>query len=1460
MRNCILIKKYFWRIVLLGTLPINIIGQTPRPVPANYSSTIPRSYIRSWDATAPEQDPNTLMARLLKDVKQATQYFDGLGRPLQTVLKQGSLVTGSSPTDIVSPVEYDGYEKEPFKYLPYAEPTANDGLFKLNPFQQQAAFMQSQYSSQSETWFYGQTNFEASPLNRVQEAFAPGNSWAGTSGNGTEDTRRSIKMKHWINTATDDVKKWYVTDVTNGWGTYAINNNYPAGDLYKTLSVDEHAKQVIEFKDREGKVILKKVQLTATADAGPGSDYTGWLCTYYIYDDLGNLRCVIQPKGVELLVAGSWSLTTSILDEQCFRYEYDARNRMIMKKVPGAGEVYMIYDARDRLVMTQDANLRNAQPYPQWLFILYDDLARPIKTGTISTVGTFADHRAAAYNSTSYPNINNYINEIFSETFYDNYDWLAANGNPFSNNRYTGNDYVFLTPSSTYPYPQALSQSNQLKGMITGTKTKVLGTSTYMFSISFYDDKGRMLQTQSHNVTGCTDITSIQYNFSGQVLIKNEEVNKCGTPNQHSWTTTKYEYDDLGRLLTVKKSVTNGIVSAGETIIAQNEYDALGQLKKKKLAPAYNSNAGLETENFEYNIRGWMLGMNRDYAKDVNNNNFFGFDLGYDKANNNIIGGQTYTTPQFNGNIEGMVWKSKGDGEKRKYDFTYDAVNRLTSADFNQYTSGTFNKTANVDFSLSGLSFDANGNILTMNQKGLKLASSSFIDQLTYTYQSNSNKLQQVTDASNDNISKLGDFKYDPATKTSTDYTYDVNGNLSLDNNKKISSITYNHLNLPSVITVTGKGTISYTYDAAGNKLKKVTTEGSTVTTTLYLGDVVYKNDTLQFISTEEGRIRFNSTSNSFAFDYFLKDHLGNVRMVLTEEQKQDIYPAATLEGTYSDGTTAVGYEKNFYTINTDNVVDASGIPAYQNNNGIANPYPAGNSGNTNVNANSAKVYRLLATTSGGVNGLGMTLKVMSGDKIDIMGKSYYATANSGGSNYNVPVLDIITGLLGATGGTAASKGYTATDLNGQSGITTPISSFLSDVNRGSGTVPKAYINWILFDENFKYVSGNFSRVGSAGTVKPHYGDASMQNIQVTKNGYLYVYVSNESPVAVFFDNLQVLHTRGPLLEETHYYPFGLTMNGISSKALNFGNPQNKAKFNNIELNNDFDLNMYDAHYRNLDPQIGRFWQLDPRPTEMVSSYAAMLNNPILFSDPMGDTTWVYNQNGVFLGVVNDKLKNQVDFVKTDGNGGTPFDASKLSAKDAKALGKAFRNAAFAFMGSNTVADMEKIAKAADAKGFELGFVAQISESKEIRLTALPDKYHQGDNKYDLIGAIDGTYSKEQQANLFAVGHVHNAKHSADVSGYDGYTGIMAKFLATNQPSTTNNGQRTYPDFQPFLYRHDPSTNSYNKGQTPAFLISAYGVTTYGTGTGYGGLNNAVQNPVEPNRYNSYNLYQQLKR
>ena len=72
---------------------------------------------------------------------------------------------------------------------------------------------------------------------------------------------------------------------------------------------------------------------------------------------------------------------------------------------------------------------------------------------------------------------------------------------------------------------------------------------------------------------------------------------------------------------------------------------------------------------------------------------------------------------------------------------------------------------------------------------------------------------------------------------------------------------------------------------------------------------------------------------------------------------------------------------------------------------------------------------------------------------------------------------------------------------------------------------------------------GGFSSVNeNAGLKNQHHYDALLQNIPVTRNGFIYVYASKESPVTVYFDNMQVIHSRGPLLEETHYYPGGLTV------------------------------------------------------------------------------------------------------------------------------------------------------------------------------------------------------------------------------------------------------------------------------------------------------------------------------
>jgi hypothetical protein len=1172
------------------------------------------------------------------DVKQTTVFYDGVGRPLQVVAMQGSLASGSSATDLVSPHQYDPAGREVFTYLPYVSANT-DGSFKANAMPEQNVFNASQFQSQGENFYYKQMDFETSPLARTNGASAAGDSWTGSN--------RSISHLYTSNTDLDKVVMWNVSNsgTAGVFGSYTLGGGYASGTLSKEIITDESGKETIQFRDFAGQLILKKVQLSAPPDDGTGSGYNGWLCTYYIYDIFGNLRCIVQPHGVELLYQNNWSfsaLSNIILNEQCFRYEYDQRRRMIMKQVPGAGAAYMVYDNLDRLVMSQDANLR---AIGQWKVSVYETtLNRQVATGLYTTSTAFGTLLTTAAASSSYPFTLSTapaypIWEMLTQTHYDNYNGLPS-GISGTLSTSTINMSNFYTNYNTSPlYAQPLTQSTPstsitTQGLVTWIQSEVLGSggAQYISSANIYNLRGELIQKQTLNYSGGLDLVTTQYNFLGKALISDLRHQKysSGNPTPQTYEiATRNTYDALNRPMKLEQMIIASVIpSPAWKTVSTTSYDVLGHPKVKTIGnDPINIGQPLENITFDYNIRNWLLGVNRSYINNPSPTNAFGYELGYDKPNT-IVAGTTYATPSFNGNIAGVTWKDGGDGAIRKYDFSYDAANRFMGADFNQYNSSGFNRNDGLNFSVTGLGYDANGNLTQMTQNGWKAGASGPIDILTYTPVTNTNRLQNVKDDATDPTTPLGDFRYSasyaatlPAGKSSgtVDYSYDNNGNLIADKNKDISSITYNFLNLPVMVTIAGinhNGTITYTYDASGEKLaKKVNETGATVagvstdiiTTTSYTTGFVYNSlqysspslasqqytDKLGSFSHDEGRVRALYLDplhpfilTGFAFDYFLKDHLGNTRVVLTEETQTDPYPTLNFEGTTTD---AVANQNAMWDNSAGQPIDVLSRHV--------TPLPTGFTAATNG------TYCASITKSQGAIGAGKLIRVMAKDQLNVSIDYTYSSAvdNSNANGMNTLLNSLAGMILGSNEAGSLIKNTTAANALATAQNNATVSNFISVVNQevpGSGGAPKAYLHILLFNSQFVFDNVN-SVVTPITTAGLNVRQTITKVVAIPKDGYAYIYFSNESNTTVYFDNFNLTHVRGPILETTSYYPFGLAMAGISDKALKTNYGENKYKFQkqelqNLEFNDGSGLEMYEFKYRFDDPQIGRFWQIDP--------------------------------------------------------------------------------------------------------------------------------------------------------------------------------------------------------------------------------------------------------------------------
>ena len=90
---------------------------------------------------------------------------------------------------------------------------------------------------------------------------------------------------------------------------------------------------------------------------------------------------------------------------------------------------------------------------------------------------------------------------------------------------------------------------------------------------------------------------------------------------------------------------------------------------------------------------------------------------------------------------------------------------------------------------------------------------------------------------------------------------------------------------------IVGTNTITYIYNATGQKVSKIVNEATNITQTNYLaGGFQYKNNVLQFFPHAEGYVKHEANNYSYVFNY--TDHLGNIRLSYTDINNSNIIDA----------------------------------------------------------------------------------------------------------------------------------------------------------------------------------------------------------------------------------------------------------------------------------------------------------------------------------------------------------------------------------------------------------------------------------------------------------------------------------------------------------------------------------------------------------------------------------------
>ncbi len=907
----------------------------------HYVITIIISTFALTEVIAQSLEQNYIATRKMIDEQghyiQSVQYYDGLGYPTVS-----ATTTGTEGSTSYSLTTYDGKRREEKKYLPV--PIGN-GMNYLSP----EDIMRASLAFHGDNYGYTQNHYDA--LDRVTRTDLPGQEWLYNN--------KANGMEYSANTEADKVKHYEapigVISLVKPENT--AYEYYPAGTLRKEITHDADGKTVTTFTNLFGEKVLER---TAAGD------------TYYVYNDLGQLRYVLTPK----------YQSDSNKGRCAYEYRYDARGRVVKKILPGCEYIQYWYDKADRLLYMQDATLRSKGRYR---FLLYDvlgrlcvqgqcsDCKRSSNDGLIPKV-TYDPNKTGICN-TGYVLPAEYEGKLLTNptlevaNYYDNYDFVAASGSRY---------FRGLSPDLH------LTSKGYMMGYHTGTVTAVTN-SGYIATVQWNDIKGNPLGYKTLYPNGVIETRNTEFTFTDKVSEAEQRLsNLCGDDivmkeaNTYSSVTDQLTDTEIRLLHGANDALTN----VGYT------YDQLGRLTGR--TRQLNSDAGNSTVNYAYDMRGW--------TREISTTDGFMEQLLY----------QDGTTPCYNGNISSMTWKNSnvkewipsfdyirgdvngdgsismsdanmvisyyladdkpsdfnfeaadmnGDGDitmsdanqivniylsgkgiaeykvytdklsirdnqnvQRSYAFRYDAVNRLTYADYSEErTDGTSVSVAR-DYS-KNCTYDLNSNITKMYRKGLmQNGTYGYVDNITLSY--TGNQLTGIKENANA-VTAEGSTDYKGEKAKQTSCTYNGVGSLTSDEGRGIALIEYDDMNNPKRIQFTNGCVTKYVYSAMGEKLRTIyqtavpnitvavgTKHELTASELLYAdstdyyhgGKLTVKNGRLDKYYFDGGYAQAKAISESnndeFAFYYYNQDYLGNIREVINEQgdvvQITNYYPFGT--------------------------------------------------------------------------------------------------------------------------------------------------------------------------------------------------------------------------------------------------------------------------------------------------------------------------------------------------------------------------------------------------------------------------------------------------------------------------------------------------------------------------------------------------------------------------------------